>query len=88
MKFCLECSWYVLKLYLVVGKAEEAYKEANSAAEELPPTHPIRLGLVLNYSVFFYEIKTDRVKACELAKEVCTLDTKIFARSSPPPPRL
>ena len=32
------------------------------------PTNPIRLGLALNYSVFYYEIKNDSNKACELAK--------------------
>ena len=32
-----------------------AYKEAeNIATTELAPTHPIRLGLALNYSVFLY----------------------------------
>jgi 14-3-3 protein epsilon len=31
-------------------------------------TNPIRLGLALNYSVFYYEIKNDSNKACELAK--------------------
>lgn len=33
-------------------------------------THPIRLGLALNYSVFFYEIMEDPKKACSLAKDV------------------
>jgi len=32
-------------------------------------THPIRLGLVLNYSVFYYEIKKNAIKACKLARD-------------------
>uniref|UniRef100_A0A3Q3JNI1 14-3-3 domain-containing protein n=1 Tax=Monopterus albus TaxID=43700 RepID=A0A3Q3JNI1_MONAL len=35
---------------------------------EMDPTHPIRLGLALNFSVFFYEILNSPEKACELAK--------------------
>ena len=45
-----------------------AYKEATGAAEKMPPTHPIRLGLALNFSVFYYEILNTPEKACELAK--------------------
>lgn len=37
----------------------------------MQPTHPIRLGLALNFSVFFYEILNSPEKACSLAKQVC-----------------
>jgi len=47
-----------------------AYKKAEETAKEsLPPTHPIRLGLALNFSVFYYEICNEQAKACALAKE-------------------
>jgi 14-3-3 protein epsilon len=49
--------------------ALSAYKTANeSATQGLPPTHPIRLGLALNFSVFYYEILNAPDKACHLAK--------------------
>ena len=46
----------------------EAYKNANDHAEKLPSTHPFRLGLALNFSVFYYEIQNDPNEACKLAK--------------------
>jgi len=50
--------------------AAEYYKQAFELSEKvLEPTHPIRLGLALNYSVCFYEILKDKKKACQLAKD-------------------
>ncbi|KAI9503237.1 14-3-3 family protein epsilon [Coemansia spiralis] len=50
--------------------AEGAYNKASEVANtELPSTHPIRLGLALNFSVFYYEIANSPEKACKLAKD-------------------
>lgn len=47
-----------------------AYKSAQDIAlTEMPPTHPIRLGLALNFSVFYYEILNSPDRACNLAKQ-------------------
>lgn len=48
--------------------AKDAYKKAQDKAESLDTTNPIRLGLALNYSVFFYEILNMPEQACKLAK--------------------
>lgn len=54
----------------MIEKSQNSYQEAYELAKEkLPPTHAIRLGLALNYSVFFYEIINSNVKACEMAKQ-------------------
>ncbi|CDH54914.1 14-3-3 protein [Lichtheimia corymbifera JMRC:FSU:9682] len=62
-------------------QAHEAYKTATDVAQtELAPTHPIRLGLALNFSVFYYEILNSPDRACHLAKQafddaIAELDT-------------
>jgi len=50
-------------------KALLAYKSASDiAATDLASTHPIRLGLALNFSVFYYEVFNSPEQACALAK--------------------
>jgi len=62
-------------------KSFEAYKNATEVAQtDLAPTHPIRLGLALNFSVFYYEILNSPDQACHLAKQafddaIAELDT-------------
>jgi 14-3-3 protein epsilon len=52
-----------------IEPAKEAYADAEKMAESLDSTNPIRLGLTLNHSVFFYEICEQKDKAIKLAKE-------------------
>jgi hypothetical protein len=55
----------------VVEKSQQSYQEAfDIAKDKMQPTHPIRLGLALNFSVFYYEIQNSPDKACQLAKQV------------------
>jgi len=49
--------------------AKAAYAEATAVAEkDLVVTHPIRLGLALNYSVFMYEVLNQPDEACKMAR--------------------
>jgi len=65
----------------VVQSSQTAYSEALEIAKaQMQPTHPIRLGLALNFSVFYYEILNSPDRACQLAKQafddaIAELDT-------------
>lgn len=64
-----------------IASSQTAYQEAfDISKKEMQPTHPIRLGLALNFSVFFYEILNSPDQACALAKQafdeaIAELDT-------------
>ncbi|XP_076833901.1 intron Large complex component GCFC2 isoform X2 [Brachyhypopomus gauderio] len=64
-----------------IDNSKEAYQNAFDISKtDMQPTHPIRLGLALNFSVFFYEIMNSPDKACSLAKQafdeaIAELDT-------------
>ena len=59
----------------VLDDSQKAYQEAFEIAKsKMQPTHPIRLGLALNFSVFYYEILNSPEKACQLAKTVRLLE--------------
>ncbi|XP_061075154.1 14-3-3 protein beta/alpha-A [Conger conger] len=64
-----------------VENSQSAYQEAfDISKKDMQPTHPIRLGLALNFSVFYYEILNSPEQACNLAKQafddaIAELDT-------------
>merc|ERR1712098_845895 len=52
------------------NNAHDAYKAAMEvAATDLAVTHPIRLGLALNFSVFHYEVLGNPEEACTMARK-------------------
>ncbi|XP_064409913.1 14-3-3 protein zeta/delta isoform X1 [Latimeria chalumnae] len=52
-----------------VDHSQQVYQEAfEISKKEMTSTHPIRLGLALNFSVFYYEILNLPEQACGLAK--------------------
>merc|ERR1712232_1045120 len=60
----------------IVPLAEDAYGKGTEWAQHLAPTHPVSLGLALNFSVFQHEVCRDTQKAIQTA-------TEAFDRAAP-----
>nr|P68251.2 RecName: Full=14-3-3 protein beta/alpha; AltName: Full=Protein kinase C inhibitor protein 1; Short=KCIP-1; Contains: RecName: Full=14-3-3 protein beta/alpha, N-terminally processed [Ovis aries] len=62
-----------------VSNSQQAYQEAfEISKKEMQPTHPIRLGLALNFSVFYYEI----LNSPEAIAELDTLNEESYKDST------
>ena len=57
------------KLDVVKKGALGGYEKAKGLSESLNACNPIRLGLALNFSVFYYEVMNDHKHACELGEK-------------------
>jgi 14-3-3 protein epsilon len=57
------------------GSAERAHQHylfaADMAVYHLSPLHPTRLSLMLNYSIFYYDIYNEPERACIISKAAC-----------------
>ncbi|EAR91386.2 14-3-3 family epsilon domain protein (macronuclear) [Tetrahymena thermophila SB210] len=59
------------QLETYTSEAIQSYEEANQLLDQknARKDDALRLGIALNYSVLYYEIKDDIVKACEIARK-------------------
>ena len=55
--------------YQLAKLSETSYVNASRVVDNLLATNPVRLGLALNMSVFYYEIMNDVQTACKIAKD-------------------
>merc|ERR1712032_1752158 len=63
-------------------KAKKAYTDASESANELNSTHPIRLGLALNYSVFLYEVDSNQERLARWPRRHSTAPSPSWTRST------
>eukprot|EP00009_Paramoeba_aestuarina_P002815 CAMPEP_0201523292 /NCGR_PEP_ID=MMETSP0161_2-20130828/19287_1 /ASSEMBLY_ACC=CAM_ASM_000251 /TAXON_ID=180227 /ORGANISM="Neoparamoeba aestuarina, Strain SoJaBio B1-5/56/2" /LENGTH=273 /DNA_ID=CAMNT_0047922357 /DNA_START=33 /DNA_END=854 /DNA_ORIENTATION=+ len=95
----MQGDYYRYRAETIVETENEEYKELalksysealDIAAPHLKATHPVRLGLVLNFSVFYYEILKDTEKGVAMAKSafedgvsgIESLDEEAYKESS------
>ena len=57
----------------VANNSMNSYKKAKELATQLPCTNPIKLGLSLNFSIFYYEVKNDAKEVCKIANDAFDL---------------
>ena len=53
----------------VINEANKYYNEALKISNNLPIYNPVKIGLKLNISVFYYEVIEDKKKAINLAEK-------------------
>ena len=75
MRYVTEYSLSSQKTQNATKTLKSYYQADQLAKEQLPVTHPYRLGLNLNLAIFFKDIMSDCPKAYKLAKE--TFDAAI-----------
>ena len=66
-RYVAECA-QADKLEAVKTGALSNYESAQKESNSLNACNPIRLGLALNFSVFYYEVMSDQAMACQIAK--------------------
>ena len=62
-------NYYCYLADVAAGDDKKAIVDQSQQVHQMQPIHPIRLGLALNFSVFYYEIVHSLEKACFLAKK-------------------
>ena len=60
------------------NQAENIYKAAYEISKDIPISSSTRLGLALNFSVFYYEIRNNKEEACKIAKNAFEESIKIL----------